>query len=216
MAILPYPRERTLFSDRLVECNGLRKAGFEEWAFYPGMLFGARRKWWGDRGRRLRPHEGIDLCFFAGKAAGHFRLDESSRIPAMFDGEVLGVEEDFLGRSLFLGHDIDDGQGRRLFTIYGHTAPGSRVRTGRRLRQGEILGSLSKTDGNPAGVLPHLHLSMAWVSTACGPDGIDWARLHAPGVAVFLDPLHAIEGPHKTLRSDAPVKLPSYADSSMG
>lgn len=125
----------------------------------------------------------------------------------MFDGEVLGIEKDFLGWSVFLGHEIEDGQGRRLLTIYGHMAPASRVRTGRRFRQGEILGYLSKKDGNPGGVLPHLHLSMAWVSTASGPDAIGWAGLHAPGVADFLDPLHTIGGPYKILRTDAPVRL---------
>ncbi len=35
------------FSDCLVRCNGLSRAGFEEWVFYPGMLFGALEAWWG-------------------------------------------------------------------------------------------------------------------------------------------------------------------------
>ena len=164
LADLRYPQAKTSFSEDLVACNGLGETGFERWAFTPGMLFGAQGKWWGDGGRRPRPHEGIDLCLYTDKAGQALRLPESSRIPVMFDGEIIKIEEDFVGKSLYVGHEIDDGQGRQLFTIYGHTKPENGVRTGGGFRQGEVIATLSSAERRIAGVFAHLHLSVAWVS----------------------------------------------------
>ena len=127
--------EKTSFSEQLLECNGLREAGFDQWAFSPGMLFKAPGKWWGDRGTRARPHEGIDLCLYTDETGRPFALDESTRIPVMFDGEIIKIEEDFLGQSVYVAHAIDDGHGRRLWTIYGHTRPADHIQPGDRLSE---------------------------------------------------------------------------------
>jgi hypothetical protein len=201
-----YPEEKTPFSEYLVEYNNLRDAGFEEWAFYPGMLFGAQGKWWGDRRLRPKPHEGIDLCLYADKAGQVLRLDESSRIPVMFDGEIVRIEEDFVGESLYVGHEIDDGQGRQLFTIYGHTKPEDSARTGGRFGQGEVIATLSSPDREAAGAFAHLHLSVAWVSKTQAPDALNWELLHDPSVAILLDPLHVMDCPYRILATDTSVK----------
>jgi hypothetical protein len=187
-------------------CNGLEEAGFDRWAFYPEMLFGAQRKWWGDRGHRPGPHEGIDLCLFATKAGEALRLRESSRIPVMFDGEILSIEEDFVGKSLYVRHRIDDGEGRQLFTIYGHTKPANGVQTGGRIGQGEVIATLSSAEKRPADVFAHLHLSVAWVSETQPSEELNWEKLHDPGVAILLDPLHVMDCPYKILASDTSVK----------
>jgi murein DD-endopeptidase MepM/ murein hydrolase activator NlpD len=189
----------------MIERNGLGETGFERWAFYPEMLFGAQGKWWGDRGRRPRPHEGIDLGLYTDKAGQALRLPESSRIPVMFDGEIIKIEEDFLGESLYLGHEIDDGQGRQLFTIYGHTKPENVVRTGERFRQGEVIATLSPADRRIAGVPAHLHLSLAWVSKTQASEELNWELLHDPRVAILLDPLRVMDCPYKILAPDTPV-----------
>ncbi len=131
-----YSLEKTNFSERVLECNGLREAGFDRWAFCPGMLFGAPEKWWGDRGARPSPHEGMDLCLYTNEPGHLLELDESTCIPVMFDGEVTKIEKDYLGQSVYVGHAIDDGHGRRLWTMYGHTTPLEDVRPGTRVRQG--------------------------------------------------------------------------------
>lgn len=201
-----YPEEKTLFNEHLVTCNGLRRAGFDQWAFYPGMLFGAREKWWGDRGRRPRPHEGIDLCLYTDKAGKPFRLDASSRIPVMLDGEIVKIEEDFLGESIYVGHAIDDGLGRRLWTMYGHTKPAEHVRAGRGVRQGEIIAILTKVDEETTALFTHLHLSMAWVSTAIALHEINWETLHDPSISILLDPLHAMSCPYRILDPEVSLK----------
>jgi len=200
------PVEKTNFSERLLECNGLREAGFNRWAFYPGMLFGAREKWWGDRGARPSPHEGIDLCLYADEPGRSFGLDESTRIPVMFDGKIVKIEKDFLGQSVYVGHAIDDGDGKRLWTMYGHTRPADHVQPGERVRQGEIIASLTERRKKITGPRPHLHLTMAWVSPERAFRELNWETLHDPGIAILLDPLHAMGCPYRILDPDASLQ----------
>ena len=202
-----YPEEKTRFSEQLMECNRLRDAGFDRWAFYPGMLFGARKKWWGLRGTRPRPHEGIDLCLYTDERGRAFGLDASARIPVMFDGQIVKVEKDFLGQSVYVGHEIDDGHGRRLWTMYGHTKPGDHVQPGERVRQGEIIASLAKAGEEGTGLITHLHLSMAWLSPDRASQEISWEKLHDPGIATLLDPLHAMGCPYRILDSDVSLEF---------
>ncbi len=206
MAELRYPDEKTSFNRQLAECNGLCDAGFDRWAFHAGMLFRAREKWWGDRGRRPRPHEGIDLVLYTNEP-GHLReLDESTRIPVMFDGEVIKIEKDYLGQSVYVGHGIDDGHGRRLWTMYGHTTPLEHVRPGTRVRQGEIIASFTEKRKKTTGPRPHLHLTMAWVSPERALRELSWETLHDPEIAILLDPLHAMGCPYRILDPDASLE----------
>jgi hypothetical protein len=124
----------------------------------------------------------------------------------MFDGEIVRIEEDFLGKSLYVGHRIGDGQGSQLFTIYGHTEPADEVRTGGRVRQGEVIATLSSAENRPAGVFAHLHLSVAWISETQPSEELNWERLHDPEVAILLDPLHVMDCPYRILASDTLVK----------
>jgi murein DD-endopeptidase MepM/ murein hydrolase activator NlpD len=117
----------------------------------------------------------------------------------MFDGEIIKIEEDFLGASVFVRHGHQDGQGRHLCTIYGHTNPAKGVRAGNRLGQGEIIATLTEVERSAANVFPHLHLTVAWVSRAFAPDLLNWDALNHPGVATLLDPLRAMNCRHTTL-----------------
>ena len=200
-----YPGEKTDYSDQLLRLNGLRKAGFDRWAFHPGMLFGAREKWWGDRGSRPSPHEGLDLCLYTDEPGRTFGLDESTRIPVMFEGKIVKVERDFLGQSVYVGHSIDDGDGRRLWTMYGHTKPADRIKPGKRVRQGEIIASLTERK-KTTGPQPHLHLTMAWVSPERAFRELNWETLHDPEIAVLIDPLHAMDCPYRILDPDASLE----------
>ncbi len=203
---LRFTKERTQFSRQLLKCNGLREAGFDRWAFYRGMLFGAREKWWGDRGARPSTHEGIDLCFYTDKHGQAKGLGESTRIPAMFDGEVTKIEKDYLGQSVYVGHAIDDGHGRRLWTMYGHMKPADHIKPGERVRQGEIIASLTETRKKTTGPRPHLHLTMAWVSPERALRELNWETLHDPEIAILLDPLHAMDCPYRILDPEASLQ----------
>jgi murein DD-endopeptidase MepM/ murein hydrolase activator NlpD len=201
-----YPAKKTNFSERLLECNGLREAGFDRWAFHPGMLFRAREKWWGDRGTRPSPHEGIDLCLYTNEPGHLLKLDESTRIPVMFDGEVTKIEKDYLGQSVYVSHGTDDGHGRRLWTMYGHMRPSDHIKPGERVRQGDIIASLTEKRGKTTGPRPHLHLTMAWVSQERAFRELNWETLHDPGIAILLDPLNAMDCPYRILDPDASLE----------
>ncbi|NVM22508.1 MAG: hypothetical protein HWN68_12100 [Desulfobacterales bacterium] len=90
--------KKTGFSEYLVRCNGLDELGFEEWLFHPGMLFGALDRWWADGGNRAKPHEGLDLCLYRGLGGHNRSLDERTKIPLTYDGEIVKIDDDFLGR----------------------------------------------------------------------------------------------------------------------
>ncbi len=200
---LGHPAEKTDYNELLLECNGLRKAGFHRWVFHPGMLFRAPGKWWGDRGPRPNPHEGIDLCLYASKPGHLHELDASTRIPVMLDGEVTKVEKDYLGKSVYVGHAIDDGHGRRLWTMYGHMKPADHIKPGERVRRGDIIASLTERRKKTTGPRPHLHLTMAWVSPERAIRELNWETLHDPGIAILLDPLHAMGCMYNILDPDA-------------
>jgi hypothetical protein len=202
MALDGYPEGTTRFAEALAACSGLRGAGFGRWAFTPGMLFSAPEKWWGDRGPRPRPHEGIDLCLYTDESGRLFALDASARIPAMLDGEVIKIEKDYLGQSVYVGHAVEDGNGRRLWTMYGHSAPLHPLRPGDRVRSGEIIASLPEKRKNNRGPRPHLHLTMAWVSPERAPRELGWETLHDRRIATLIDPLQAMGCPYRILDPD--------------
>ncbi len=187
------------FQKRLRSLNGLDELGFEEWAFHPGMLFGGEYKWWGDQGKRNRPHEGLDLCLYRTKRGEIVHFTGETVVPVIFNGQVVKVDEDFLGQSLFVRHGVFGSDGSRLYTIYGHTQPGCGIRPGQKLSEGDIIGAVADTGRSHASMLPHLHVSVAWIPDAVSQQELDWQVLADPARAALLDPLHVIECPHSTI-----------------
>ncbi len=198
----------TRYGELVVACNEWREAPFERWAFFPGMFFLDREKWWGDKGPRATPHEGIDLCIHTDRGGRAFALGEATRVPAMFDGEIIKIEKDYLGQSVYVGHPIDDGRGRSLCTMYGHTRPADHIRAGTRIRRGDIVATLTERKKKSTGPRPHLHLTMAWISPERASQELEWKTLHDPAIAVLIDPLHAVGGPYTILDPD--VSLPYH------
>jgi hypothetical protein len=127
--------------------------------------------------------------------------------PSCSTGEIIKIEKDFLGQSMYVAHAIDDGHGRRLWTIYGHTRPADHIQPGDRLSEGEIIASLAKAGRKGKGLITHLHLSMAWISADTASHEITWETLPEPGIAILLDPLHAMDCPYRIL--DPKVSLES-------
>ena len=87
----------TRFTEFLIQKNALDKGGFKEWVFCPGMLFNSTDKWWGDQGKRDKPHEGLDLCLYKDRKDTILRLGEKAKVPAIYDGRVVRIVDDFLG-----------------------------------------------------------------------------------------------------------------------
>ncbi len=180
------------FAD-LLASNQPQMEGFKHWLFHPGMLFNSGESWWGAQKPRPTPHEGLDLCCFEDTSGQVKRLDKDTRIPATFAGEVIKIDSDFLGQSIFLGHDLLAADGRRLCTAYGHTKPFASLQVGRQVAAGELLAVLATRQ--KARVLPHLHLTLAWIPVPLDPDRLDWRTLSADEGITLIDPLAILTPP---------------------
>jgi murein DD-endopeptidase MepM/ murein hydrolase activator NlpD len=184
------------FHERLLFFNNLDSLGFKEWIFHPAMLFGSLYKWWGDLGKRQRPHEGLDLCLYRTKEGNIHQLTVGAKIPVIFEGQVVKVSADFLGESVFVRHDAYYSNGSRLYTIYGHIKSGNNIRPGERLREGDIIGVIADTGDNRMTVPNHLHVSIAEIPDTVPVLELGWQTINDLAKVVLLDPLSVIECPY--------------------
>jgi murein DD-endopeptidase MepM/ murein hydrolase activator NlpD len=182
---------KSCFTDVFVRENGLDKHGFTAWFLYPGMEFGALDTWWGEKTKRKRPHEGVDLCYYRGATDAIFHIDDRVKIPAMYDGVVLKIIDDFIGKTIILKHTFRDiGEGKFL-TLYGHTNPKKSLAIGQSVKSGEIIATLAAPRGSKA-LIPHLHLTLAWSPNTIPYDMLDWTTIGNHGVVRLIDPLPVI------------------------
>jgi hypothetical protein len=183
------------FMEFMLEHNRPRMAGFKSWVFHPGMLFQALEKWWGDQGPRAVPHEGLDLYSFTDAGGGVKTVDQQTQIPAAFAGQVVKIDRDFLGKSIYIRHAVYTDDGRQLLSAVGHTVPREGLQTGQQVAAGEIIGAVSGFSGQKSNLPPHLHLTFAWVPVDFRVDQLTWKNLgHDPGIRL-IDPLIVISPP---------------------
>jgi len=175
----------------------------QEWLFCAGMLFGAKGKWWGDRGPRDRSHEGLDLLLYKDRQARVRRIKETTRIPVMHDGVIVGIINDFLGKSIIVEHRLME-RGRGL-TIYGHTRPLKGIHPGMAVRQGAVIATVAGSGRSAFPMAPHLHLSIAWVPEPISYDQLNWESIATSKMLTLLDPLGLIGCHYQVLRSDEPA-----------
>jgi murein DD-endopeptidase MepM/ murein hydrolase activator NlpD len=189
------------FTQYMVRENGLDRRGFQAWVFLRAMLFGAEDKWWGDRGRRAFPHEGLDFCLFSDASRSLFRLEEGTRIPAMYDGTVVAIIDDFLGASIVLEHRLPRHRDPFL-TIYGHMAVRETLHVESAVREAEIIGTLAEPGTSPVRIHPHLHVSLARPSESASYNNLTWRDLNNPGLFTMIDPLAVMAGPYQVIERD--------------
>ncbi len=180
------------FMEFMVEHNRPRMDGFKRWVFHPGMLFKAQEKWWGDQGPRYTPHEGLDLYRFEEAGGLTKTVDQHTKIPAAFAGRIVKIDQDFLGRSIYMNHAIFTAGGRQLVSAFGHTVPRESLETGRLVAAGEVIATVSRGPGQKTALAPHLHLTFAWVPVHLEPDRLDWKNLAADPGITLIDPLTVI------------------------
>jgi murein DD-endopeptidase MepM/ murein hydrolase activator NlpD len=184
--------ERSGFTRFFVLQNGHSAEDFARWVFFPEMMQGAVRKWWGDRGKRATPHEGIDFCLFTDARGGHHHLTEKSRVPAMYAGSVVSIIPDFLGQTVIV--EVPAGA-CTLLTIYGHINPAENIKMGARVVEGSVVGTVSTRETGTSGLLPHVHLTVATVDGPLIYDSLDWDKIANSPFLTLMDPLGLIDGP---------------------
>ena len=185
--------EKAPYGEYLVMCNGLQCDGFLEWVFHPGMLFGSVGKWWGGGGTRGRPHEGLDVALFRDASGRMRRVEAGTLVPALYGGEVVRMGPDYLGDLAFVRHEIDDGHGSTLHTIYGHIRVDDHIRRLVRVNAGKVIGCVSDR-GLRGGKAPaHLHITAAWIPNSLPPEKMSWKEVGALGPEALLNPLDLME-----------------------
>ena len=176
----------------MLEHNRPRMDGFKGWVFHPGMRFQGLQKWWGDQGPRAVPHEGLDLYSFETSGGRGQTVDQQTQIPAAFAGQVVKIDQDFLGKSIYIIHAIFTDDGRQLLSAVGHTVPRDGLQTGQQVAAGEIIAVVAGVPGNKINLPPHVHLTFAWVPQDFRLDQLTWKNLgHDPGIRL-IDPLAVI------------------------
>ncbi len=187
--MVPAPDIKSRFFEYLLAINQPCLAGFTQWIFLPGMLFNSSEQWWGEKKPRSAPHEGLDLCCFANATGEITALDGRIKIPAAFAGEVRKIDRDYLGKSIFISHAIFDGKNRQLYTIYGHTQPGAAVCAPGGVAEGEIIGVIADLPERKTALLPHLHITVAWIPLLASLEVLAWKHLGNDERITLLDPL---------------------------
>lgn len=187
--------EQSRFFSQLLASNHPALTHFKNWLFQPGMEFDSLETWWGERKPRRTPHEGLDLCWFEDAAGQVKELDENIRIPATFAGEVVKIDHDFLGKSIFLRHEIFAADGRQLYTAYGHTQPSTELKVGQKVAAEEIIATIAAPPEKKTAVLPHLHLTVAWMPAEVASEQLDWRNLGRDPAITLFDPLAVLSPP---------------------
>lgn len=197
------PLKKSQFTGILVQKNALDRSGFKEWTFCPGMLFNAEHKWWGDRGKRSSAHEGLDLFLYKNNAGEVLRLDERTEVPAIYDGTVVRVIDDFLGRSIFMEHYSHGNS--RIITAFGHTRPLKGIEAGSIVKEGDIIATIADISDPKIKIAPHLHITAGWTSRDLSYETLGWETIGASAMIKLVDPLDIIGSSSQLLESCSPA-----------
>lgn len=119
----------------------------------------------------------------------------------MFDGVIVKIGDDFLGKSVYVKHSALDGQGTQLHTIYGHMKPGDGIHEGHVLKEGDVLGTVADARNRRAGILSHLHVTVAWIPDSLPPSDLDWKTIADPHMVSLLDPLTITGGEYSIMEN---------------
>ena len=172
----------------LSRVNGLGKGQAVQWLFYSGMLFSSRDKWWGDFGIRSSAHEGIDITYYRILPGEICCFDDTILVPAMEDGRIINICDDFLGQTLVVDPEKESSGGTRVVFTYAHILPQSRLTLGHRIRKNEIIARVCDTRKNPQ-LPPHLHFSCFEVEKGVLPETLNWTLFSKDRAVKGINPV---------------------------
>jgi hypothetical protein len=185
----PADNLKSRFFEYLLANNQPYMAGFKKWVFLPGMLFNSSTQWWGDKKPRATLHEGLDLCWFENSTGEVRALNGHIKIPAALAGNIRKIDNDYLGQSIFISHEMFAERQGQLYTIYGHTNPGAAIAAPGWVAEGEIIGVIADLPGRKTTLPPHLHITVAWVPAFFPLEQLTWQNISSDRRITLLDPL---------------------------
>lgn len=205
------PLRTSRFTEFLIRENLLNMHGLTEWIFYPGMLYNAPDKWWDDAGMRNKPHEGLDLCLYRDEGGKVRCINNQTNIPVLYDGTVVSIIDDFLGKSIIVEHNFLECPGNRFCTMYGHLTLRQDLQVGSKLCEGDVLARVAAVDMARVNILPHVHISMGWIPECIPYHTLDWTIIGDPAKLLLADPLQIIDGGYTIVdQASLPAKRSLY------
>lgn len=154
------------------------------------MLFQDPGCWW-KPARRAHLHEGVDFRGFYEGPGGKVREVSTDLVPSLFDGVVVRINEDFLGRTVWMKHPAVRREKLLLFSAFGHIVPEENITEGQSICQGEAVGRIAPGKKG-ASLGKHLHMSVFWAPTFLRPEGLNWQDLPASRMIRLFDPLSIV------------------------
>jgi hypothetical protein len=109
----------------------------------------------------------------------------------MYTGDIVHIHDDFLGKSIYVKHRINDKGGNALHTIYGHTIPWNQHGMGKRVHEGDIIAEVAAISENSK-VLPHIHITMAWIPESLPCKKLNWETIWTSRLITLCNPLEYI------------------------
>ena len=178
---------RNRFFHDLLDVNDI--TDFSRWFFYSGMIFGSSDKWWGKKGDRPSPHEGLDIGFYIDNHGNRRPFTPAIRIPVMDNGEVYYIsEDDFIDSSIFVRHEYRDSNGWYLYSVYAHCHPHGHIKPGQSIQYGDSVATLGDPAKRNLKIPAHLHVSLMFLSIDYPPDMLKWDVLALSYQARLVDP----------------------------
>ena len=174
-----------------IEAQNSCLAGMKRLYLYPGMEFRSEIKWWPDKGMRVTPHEGVDICYYIDSTGEECRVTPEFRVPVMATGRILAISKDYLGETVFLDHQYE--QLSRFLSIYAHITPRPDLKTGGKVCAGDVIGTVTDTAGKKNRIPAHLHISLMTIARAVPAEKFDWHMISYPEDAKLIDPLRMLD-----------------------
>lgn len=173
------------FFRRFVDSNQLGR--ITHFLFQPGMLFNDENFWWGERKKRPRPHEGIDI-FLMQDAGGQLKCVAAAMlVPVPLPGRLVHFHRDFLGETIYIQHPEIRRDGAVLHTLYGHLHPGAMHLFPSSITKGQTAGAINSSSATSS-VPAHLHVSCAWIGKNQQISLLNWDTMAANDNVIFIDP----------------------------
>ena len=153
-----------------------------QWLFHCGMLFSSMDKWWGDFKFRHSAHEGIDITYYRTHPGEMLCFDDSFKVPAMDDGIILNICDDFLAQTLVIEHKNSISSSKRILFAYAHIIPEKGLKIGNIIQKKAVVARVCDTYKNPL-LPPHLHFSCFEISKEVEPKHLNWDLFSSdPGI----------------------------------
>jgi hypothetical protein len=109
----------------------------------------------------------------------------------MYSGDIVHIHDDFLGKSIYVKHSMNNKSGGAFHTIYGHTIPLNHCVIGERVLEGDIIAEVAAISENSK-VLPHIHITMAWIPESLPCKKLNWDTIWTSRSVTLCNPLEYI------------------------